>query len=411
MSQHPKPPNPKGLPGTPFPLKKQAKRKAPNHAAIFQRPKRNGFQVSKETKQVIKLIKTGKHVEMIGQAGTGKTFTLKRLARAMQSMRIPYVMTASTGRAALNIGGQTIHSFSGAGIGDEDLSVYIAKVTKSPWYKKAWNRPKVLIIEEISMLGMKYFELLDKVGRAARKCNKPFGGLQVVVCGDYMQLPPVNAQYVFNSQVYKDMFGDKKSTNSTVVFNQIRRQSCPKLIKILQEARVGKLSQESVDQLKACVDKDVPETFLVKPMILFAQRADVRGYNMDELNKLEGDTTTFAYTWQPSPSLSHSENEFIRKNLERNVQAPTKLELKVGAQVMMVRNMPELIPPKFNGSMGIVTGFHKDNQSPVVKFTDGAEVVLPKIEWKGPKGKGIYIQYPLILGWALTIHKAQGEHT
>jgi ATP-dependent DNA helicase PIF1 len=405
MSQHPKP---SGLLGTPFPLKKQPKRKAPNHAAIFQRPKRRGFQLSKETKRAIELVKTGKHVEMIGQAGTGKSTCLKRLARTLQSMRIPYVMTASTGRAALNIGGQTIHSFSGAGIGDEELSVYIAKVTKSPWYKKAWNRPKVLIIEEISMLGMKYFELLDKVARAARKCDKPFGGLQLVVCGDYMQLPPVNAQYVFNSQLYKEMFGD---TKSTVVFNDIKRQSCPRLIKILQEARVGKLSQESVDQLKACVDKDVPETFLVKPMILYAQRTDVRGYNMEQLNKLEGDTMTFQYTWQPSSSLSHSENEFTRKNLERNVQAPTKLELRVGAQVMMVRNMPELIPPKFNGSMGVVTSFHKDNRAPVVKFTDGAEVVLPKIEWKGPKGKGIYIQYPLILGWALTIHKAQGEHT
>ncbi len=357
-----------------------------------------------ETKKVLELVKAGKNVEMIGQAGTGKTYTLKHLARMMEREDIPYIMTASTGRAALNIGGQTIHSFCGAGIGDEDDDVYLKKVTNSSWYKKAYNQPRVLVIEEISMLSMAYFDLVNRLAQAVRKSKKPFGGLQVVVCGDYMQLPPVNAEYAFKSQIYQSIFGDQQST---VLFKDIKRQTCPDLIKILQEARVGDLSNDSIDKLNACVGKKVPETLPVKPMILFARRYDVKSFNMDELVKLEGKTMVFDYTWQPSPSLSQVQNDIVRKNLERNVQAPTQLHLKVGAQVMLVYNMPELVPPKFNGSMGVVTSFSPETNMPVVKFTDGSKVMIPKNEWKGPKAKGAYIQYPLILGWALTIHKAQ----
>ena len=382
------------------PLKK---RKAPNHAAIFTRPKRR-FQISPETKKVLELVKAGKNVEMIGQAGTGKTTCLKRLARMMNLEDIPYVMTASTGRAALNIGGQTIHSFCGAGIGEEDEDVYLKKVTNSSWYRKAYKRPQVLIIEEISMLSMKYFDLVNRLAQAVRKSKKPFGGMQVVVCGDYMQLPPVNAEYAFNSQVYQSMFGDQ---SCTVVFKDIKRQTCPDLIKILKEARVGQLSQDSVDKLNACVDKPVPETLPVKPMILFARRYDVKSYNMDELAKLEGEAKVFNYTWLPSTSLSKIQNDMIHNALKRNVQAPPELHLKVGAQVMLVYNMPDLVPPKFNGSMGVVTKFSEESGAPFVKFTDGSVVMIPKNEWTGPKKKGQYMQYPLILGWALTIHKGQ----
>lgn len=371
---------------------------------IFESAKRKTKAWCKETKTVIRLVKEGKNVEMIGQAGTGKTFTLKRLTMVMDRMYIPYVLTASTGRAALNIGGQTIHSFSGAGIGDQDLEVYIKKVCGSPWYRKAWRRPKVLIIEEISMLGMSYFDLLDKIARTVRKNDAPFGGLQMVVCGDYLQLPPVNDKYVFKSKVYQQLFSDKACK---VVFRDIKRQSCPKLIRILQDARVGHLSEWSMNMLTSCVNKPVPERLPVKPMILFARRMDVHGFNMKELDSLEGDRKTFTYTWQPSPSLSNMENQIIHKTLQRNLQAPMELCLKIGAQVMLVRNMPDLVPPKFNGSMGIVTKFCSSTNAPVVKFTDKSTVVIPKCEWTGPRGKGKYIQFPLILGWALTMHKAQ----
>lgn len=390
------------MPGQ-HPLKKY-KRKAPtNHAAIFTRPKR-GFQMGADTEKVLELVKAGKNVEMIGAAGCGKTFTLKCLARMMNLNDIPYIMTASTGRAALNIGGQTIHSFCGAGIGEEEDDVYLKKVTKSSWYKKAYNRPQVLIIEEISMLAMGYFDLVDRLAQAVRKCKKPFGGMQVVVCGDYMQLPPVNAEYAFKSKVYQSMFGDQKST---VVFKDIKRQTCPDLIGILKGARVGQLSQDSIDKLKACVSKEVPATLPVKPMILFARRYDVKSYNMDELAKLEGDTKVFNYTWLPSTSLSKIQNDMVHNAMKRNVQAPPQLHLKVGAQVMLVYNMPDLVPPKFNGSMGVVTSFSEESGAPFVKFTDGSVVMIPKNEWTGPKKKGQYMQYPLILGWALTIHKGQ----
>ena len=383
------------------PLKHHKRKGISNMVANTKKSK----MLCNETKQVLDLVKAGKHVEMIGQAGTGKTFTLKRLMAMLDNMYIPYVATASTGRAALNIGGQTIHSFSGAGIGDQDEEVYLKKITNSSWYRKAWRRPKVLIIEEISMLGMDYFDLLDKIARTVRKKNVPFGGLQVVVCGDFLQLPPVNAKYVFHSKAYQSMFSDP---TSKVVFRNIKRQSCPKLIQILKEARTGHLTETSIRLLRQCVDKEAPSTLPITPMILFARRVDVRAYNMTELDKLDGQVHTFAYSWQPSPSVSEKENDIILSTLQRNIQAPMQLHLKVNAQVMLVRNMPDRMPPKVNGSMGIVVKFCSKTHAPVVKFSDGSLMLVPRCEWKGPKGKGTYIQYPLILGWALTMHKAQG---
>lgn len=383
------------------------KSKLPRHSKHSNHSKPPRFVLGKDTQKVIELITHARtHVEMIGPAGTGKTFTLKRLAWRMQTLGIPYVMTASTGRAALNIGGQTIHSFSGCGIGDEDAKVYIQKVTKSPWYRKAWTQIRVLIIEEVSMLTLEYFELLDAVAKAVRKSDKPFGGLQVLVCGDYMQLPPVRGEYVFKSKIYKQLYG---SHANTVVFKDIKRQSCTDFIKILSEARLGNLSDDSIAKLKACVEKPVPKDLAVEPMILFARRTDVHGYNMDKLGGLDGDAKVFKYTYLPAASLSQKQNDVIESKLKRDVQAPMELTLKVNAQVMLLRNMPKLNKPKFNGSIGIVTSFHPETNHPIVKFVDGLEIPILPAEWHGAKKKGTYIQYPLMLGWAWTIHKSQGS--
>lgn len=355
--------------------------------------------ISPDTQQVIDLVLQGKNVEIIGPAGTGKSFTLKRLIATLKRRHLNFAITASTGKAAIHIGGQTIHSFSGAGIGDQELEVYLKKIKRSRWYRNQWTKTRVLIIEEISMLNKDYFDLLDNIARSIRKKDEPFGGLQVVVCGDYLQLPPVDAGFAFEAEAYKAL------KFQTVVFRNVKRQSCPRLLRMLAEARIGQLTAESIKLLQDCVDKKVPADLGIEPTLMFARRAQVRDHNLERLNRLPGKSRIFKHSFVESPSLSTLQNEMVHRSLCKNVQAPPELKLKVGAQVMLVRNMMHL--RKFNGSMGIVTKFHPTTNAPTVKFADQTEMEIPKCEWKGPNGKGCYIQYPLLLGWCSTIHKSQ----
>ena len=358
--------------------------------------------MGKDTRRVLELVQTGNNVAIIGQAGTGKTFTLKQVIRHLHQTNRAFAVTASTGRAALNLNGTTIHSFSGAGNGEASESVYLSKM-KSPWYRKAWSNIQVLIIEEISMVGKLYFELINKMAQTARRNTSLFGGLQLIVCGDFLQLPPINADYVFLSPIYQQLFPSK----NTVLFQDIKRQTCPRLIKILGEARIGKLSSESIRLLKQCLDKPVPETFPIQPMILFSTKVNVMEYNMNKLDKIQEDPKVFHHTWQASSNESSQTNTKIYTDLLKNAAMYPTLTLKIGAQVMLTRNYLKKTPKKFNGSMGIVTGFDNQTNHPIVQFADGHTLTISLACWKGPNSKGTLIQYPLILAWALTIHKAQ----
>ena len=387
----------------------------------------------------------GRNTFITGSAGTGKSYLLRYL---VQEFRAKYgdnavAVTASTGIAAINLGGQTIHSFAGIGLanGTGDISKVIAKVKKNMRAVKRWQDLDVLIIDEISMIDRPLFELLDKVAKEIRRNHEsPFGGIQVVVVGDFLQLPPVPSKYsktrefCFESPVWNDLglgFTDEygyihSDAMNTITLNEVVRQNDDNFAALLNEVRVGSLSDYHLEVLNSCVvHHKTPPTDGIVPTKLYSINKDVDKENLDRLMELPGDIVEVKATdvWQEQPSVS-SMKRTITDNVDRAI--PDSIQLKVGAQVMLLRNRSNN-PDEYsagrgsalvNGSRGVITGFVRSSSAggglvPRVCFDNGQEVIIGPVEYfsGGPGGDGQLVrsQVPLKLAWAITIHKSQGS--
>lgn len=350
--------------------------------------------------EAIDLVLRGHHVFLTGIAGAGKSFTLHQLKQRMNKKRIKYAFTGSTGRAAIPHHGCTIHSFAGSGIGDQPESFYITKMQKSKFFQTRWKSIKVLVIEEISMISDKFFELINVMAQTARKSKKLFGGLQLVVCGDFKQLSPVHGEFVFHSETFQKLFPSSR----TVYLRKVYRQTDPVFLRVLKECRDGEPSEATIDILRQRIIP-VPKEWPVDPVVLVPRCAQALEHNQAKLAEIPGESKIYEYTFHASPRQSKKGNQIIMENLLKHGPFLPKLELKVGAQVMHTVN--NRLTGKINGSLGVVTGFqHSD---PVIKFTDGTEHTVEKHTFKGPKEQGKIVQYPLLHAWALTIHKSQGS--
>ena len=218
-----------------------------------------------------------------------------------------------TGCAALLLGkgAKTLHSWAGIGLGKEPVSVILGKIKKSFKAKKNWLSIDTLIIDEVSMMTPELLDKLDEIGRGMRKHNskKPFGGLQLILVGDMFQLPPVNkvegtdTAFVFESAVWK------QHIQESVILQTVHRQSDTAFLKILEEARAGRLSDESVAILESRRNNDWKKLD-IKPTLLFTRRADVEQINMTQLKKCTGPDIIFkaktvyspiAFAAPPSP--------------------------------------------------------------------------------------------------------------
>lgn len=379
-----------------------------------------------------------------GSAGTGKSVLLREIIRVLRKRysKTPdaIAVTASTGIAACNIGGVTIHSFAGIGIGVDSAEQLTTRIRKNKKAMSRWLRTKVLIIDEVSMVDGDLFDKLAQIGSALRKDPRPFGGIQVIVTGDFFQLPPVakgtEPKFAFEAEYWKKTV--KKTFNLTKVF----RQSDPEFVDMLNEMRFGRLSDQSVQKFMR-LSRPLQYDDGVSATELFPRREDVERANGTRMRTLH--TETHEYTASHGGKLFGTEQG---EKLLANFMAPDKLTLKVGAQVMLIKNMDEL---NVNGSMGTIVEFVEPNQFlqnhddpyvvntkpgskpnsvaaakepkksaamgikwPVVEFTNPKRRLLIQPEaWKVELPDGEVqvsrTQLPLILAWAMSIHKSQGQ--
>lgn len=338
-------------------------------------------------------------------------------------------MCALTGCAALllNCKAKTVHSWAGIGLANGPIGKIVERVTSVKYKLRNWQTVDTLIIDEVSMMSMKLFELLDMIGRKARRNDKPFGGIQVIFSGDFYQLPPVpniardaeddeeetriTSAFCFESELWARVF------RYTVQLVTIFRQTDPVYTKILNGIRTGKLYQSSLDILSAHVGKPLVlasadqglETF--RPTILLPRRRDVDFINRTELEKLTSETMTYkaskvegpaAYMTKFSPELRQIEYQYLLNN----IMAEAEVVLKKGAQVMCVANL-DMEEGIVNGSQGIIVDF--SNGLPVVKFSNGLKRVIAHHVWPSETIPDLGVrQIPLMTAWAITIHKAQG---
>lgn len=345
----------------------------------------------------LNILKTGASVFLTGQAGSGKTYILNQYISFLKECGIYPAITASTGIASTHIGGVTIHAWASIGIKDS-LSDYDLDVieSKKHIYTRIKNT-KVLIIDEISMLHAHRLDMINDVLKYIKKTTLPFGGIQVVFCGDFFQLPPVNkteevkeSDYIFNALSFKEL-------DPVICYlKEQHRQKEDILTNILNEIRKGNLSETTFSYL----DSRIGLKHTVPHTRLYTHNLDVDQINKEELGQIE----TEPYTYE----MHSSGKELLIEALKKTCLAPQTLELKKNARVMFVKNDPE---GKFvNGTLGIVEDFLAEN-IPLVRTNDGKKIKVMPLSWSvEDNGKilATVTQLPLRLAWAMTIHKSQG---
>ncbi len=412
--------------------------------------------------EALNILKTGANVFLTGPAGSGKTYVLREYLKCLRERDIPVGITASTGIAATHMGGVTIHSWSGVGVRDSLSDGEIEEIAEKSYVKAKVAGAKVLIIDEISMLHHFRLDLINQIIKKIRKSDEPFGGLQVVVCGDFFQLPPISrggepdAHFAYHSLSWKE------AKFVTCYLEEQHRQIDKEYVGILNGIRAQHLSQEMMDLLEgrivsnkkeddgveyleeegsfseeaifiggedaelvgniqptsnssraermvstpasqlARVSKSTdidPLSEKIKPTRLYSHNSDVDAENDRELNAVPGPFMEYKM-------ILHGNKKMV-EGLKKSCLAPETLRLKKGAQVMFVKNNREL--SYANGTRGIVTECTYDHI--IVKTLDGRDVDVTRESWhidEGDRRLAEIEQYPLRLAWAITIHKSQG---
>lgn len=345
---------------------------------------------------------TSKHVFLTGEAGTGKTYNLKKIVRKMKNDNIRKALTASTGIAAFHIKGMTIHRVLGFGI--HNTKEYLETLYKKDWWektKKTLKRIDWLIIDEISMLSPKQFELANIIMQKVRNSKELFGGCKLLMVGDFLQLPPINVKeegHLFESNIWKLL-------NLTIIkLDKVRRTKEPGLIEILGKVRKGIYDTQVYE-----VMEDIKKQYVENPVKIMATNAEVNAYNIKKLNQLSGELKYMnAYH-----TLSENVDEKIAKKMILDFYNNSLVEqsyfLKIGARVMFIRNQESL--NIVNGDLGIVIDFTEEDE-PIVQLDRGKIVKVHKRDMKIEDVKGkvqaIVWQQPLKLAYAMTVHKTQG---
>ena len=374
-----------------------------------------------EQKKTFDLFLEGKSFFMTGPAGSGKSFLIKHISKWCDENNKKIAVTACTGVAASLIKGQTIHKWGGLGLAQEDSDSLIAKLLKprSIDAKRRWLKTEVLVIDEISMVSIELFNKLNKLAMALRKNKDFFGGLQVIFCGDFAQLPPVkgNDRYCFESTAWKDNL-----TDNTIYFETVIRQSDPIFQKILSEIRLGKITNEAKGILNGRIVKDESQAEIhieghdekIIATNLYPHRVDVDKLNQskfEELIKKGAVHKTFVSTdvivkkGKVLPT-SKKQSEYMDKSMNMS----ESLKLCIGAQVMLTMNL-DVEEGLVNGSRGVVIAFSDTSETVTVVFDNGVETDIGVEKMEIESGKEILrrSQIPLTYAWALTIHKCQGS--
>ena len=398
-------------------------------------------ECSPEQKRAIEAALESKNVFITGGAGVGKSFIVHKIVSLLRKQGRRVAVTASTGIAAVNVNGSTLHSFAGIGIDKETKEVLADKAYKQYTTRKRWQQTDVLLIDEVSMVSANFFDTLNWVGMRLRGSEvngqamvnpMPFGGIKIIAVGDLFQLPPVEREnsFVFESAAWGKMNFVK------IKLERVWRQRDPDFVHLLRELRLGSISDENFAKLEACNRPlDVSDDIL--PTKLYPHRRSVDSENKKFFDQLGGAIVQYNAIDFCSSEKARS---YLGK-LNNDVGVPSILETKLRMQVMLKTNI-NIKAGLCNGSRGVVIGYvdfsewyQKQSQQeirikyggnvgpleefrqnhvhlPKVLFANGMEQVIPPQCWErkvlGNKASVSRLQIPLIPAWALTIHKCQG---
>ncbi len=360
--------------------------------------------------QALNILKTGANVFLTGEPGAGKTHTINAYVKYLRDCGIEPAITASTGIAATHIGGMTIHSWTGIGIKNKLDKYDLDKIASSEYISKRLNKTKVLIIDEISMLSGAMLDMIDLVCREIKQNSESFGGMQVVLVGDFFQLPPIikKEENKQNSLISADINLGNFAYNSgawerarmvVCYLSEQHRQDDADFLSLLSAIRADSVEEKHLEyiQERTIEHEDMPENTTK----LFSHNLNVDMVNNLELNKIQEDVKVF--------KMKSDGNDKLVEVLKKGCLSPENLELKIGAVVMCTKNNQK--EHYVNGTLGVVIDFDEFNGYPIIKTKSGRSITITPMDWvveENGKVRAQITQVPLRLAWAMTVHKSQG---
>jgi ATP-dependent DNA helicase PIF1 len=372
--------------------------------------------LNEEQTAALRQIQDGHNIFLTGPAGSGKSFLIAAVVEWTASIEKPIALTAMTGCAALLLGhgAKTLHSWAGIGLGRESVESLVANILKNPKRKQKWKRTDILVIDEISMMTPELFEKLDTIGKKVRCNSKPFGGIQVVLCGDFFQLPPVVRG--LSGEVVGRFAFESPQWNETrlkpVILTRIVRQTDAEFQQLLNECRIGRPSEASIASLQRRRGLDWKSS-LIRPTILLSRNTSVDQINEKNIQALNKPLITYTAITEVRGCPAGEDiptGETLQRYVDRldnDSNYAQTLTLCVGCQVMLLVNM-DVSRGLVNGSRGVVVEFAHDN-TPIVQFLRGDPIPIPRHEWVSNDAPTVARQQiPLRVAYALTIHKSQG---
>lgn len=342
---------------------------------IHNRPYALNPLLSEEQQFIVRRAMAGESLFFTGAAGTGKSFVLQEIIRLMrmQYNEYQFYVTAPTGIAALPLGGNTIHSFAGIGLGTDPVDLMLHKLRSNVKLTSRWSNVRVLVIDEVSMLPAELLDKLNTIAQSLRRSKAPFGGIQIIMCGDFFQLPPVDDRSRSVHQVEPSLDGKDDKDKSLFAFNakswkeiipntymltKPYRQKSDTFSNMLNLIRIGNVSDDVYQQLLTCVGKTLSNDYGLEPTRLYSKKVEVAMYNTTRLNAIQQDTHTFeAEDWSALP------NSTALRQIQNACPAPATLELKIGAQVILLKN--QIQDGLVNGSRGKVVAFVDSTTHPI----------------------------------------------
>lgn len=366
-----------------------------------------GIRLKKKQAQAYSLLTQDKNVFLTGPGGVGKTALLKMFTQAYQEDGLgrKIAVTSTTGTSAILLNGTTLHSFLGIGLGDESVKRMVARINDQRWLRNRWTLLDCLIIDEISMMAPELFDKLERVARIVRGNEEPFGGVQLVLSGDFLQLPCVGtSDFCFQAKSWE------RCVSHTVNLDEIIRQGDKTFQTCLNEIRLGSLSETTKQILNQRVGAVLDNGYGIKPTKLYSMNVDVDKENDLALDELaETGIPFFRYEMEVVVSNGGIRKKRVLDRFKKCCQAAQELELCVGAQVMLVKNL-DVTKGLANGSRAIITGFSK-SELPIVQFLNGEERIIGFESWDVEEnGRRLFTVYqiPLRVAYAISIHKSQG---